>query len=172
MNQTVRSALSVSDALAAAVAVLAYFSSFFGGTLDRLGLLMLLLFGLFFGNCALLVFFRPEDTPRAFDCWRSKQWPPWAQWTAKLLTVILIGHFVAFWFLSGWGVPQIKEGIYVIAARGHVLREITESEFVMLKAAELRLLSALWIALFIPLTFDWWFSREQLRGQPGDRRTT
>ena len=164
MDQSLRSTLVVSDTLAAAVAGVAYISTFLGGTLERLSGLVFVLFALAFGNCALLVFFQPEESMmKIFDFCRSKPWPSWAKWTANLLMVAVIGHFVAFWFQCGWGVPQIKDGAYVIASRGHILKEITEFEYVRHRAAELRLICIFWIALFIPLTFEWLFPRKPSR---------
>lgn len=158
MNRSLRITLTAADALAVIIALGGYISSFFNQTVERFGGAIFVLFGLFFLNCVLLLYFRPAEALKF--SWRfSKLLPWWARWTSTLLAIMVIGHFAAFWIRSGWGVPQVRDGVYVIAARGQVLKEITESEYVLLEAAELRLICIFWIAGFIHLVFDWWFER-------------
>lgn len=48
--------------------------------------------------------------------------PSWVAPCAVLLWLIAIAHFAWFALHSGWGVPAILDGQYVIDARGHILK--------------------------------------------------
>jgi hypothetical protein len=87
--------------------------------------------------------------------------PSWVAPCATLLTLVYAGHFVWFAIHTGLGVPSIKDGQYFIDNHGRNLTVLSQSEYLTLKAAELRMFATFAIAAyFIPMMY-WWFRRDQ-----------
>ncbi len=86
--------------------------------------------------------------------------PSWVVLCSRLLFLIAIGHLAWFAVHSGWGVPTIRDGQYVLIARGRVLKILTEAEYLKLAAAGARTFAAMMIAFyFVPMVY-WWFRRK------------
>ena len=86
--------------------------------------------------------------------------PRWVAPSFNLLLLISLGHIL--WFAvhaGGWGAPDIWDGQYVLAARGHILKTLTQTEYLELRAAEARMFATAMFSLFFPLTMYWWFRR-------------
>ncbi len=91
--------------------------------------------------------------------------PSWVAPCSGLLSLIGIAHLVWFAVHSGWGVPTILDGQYVLDTRGQILKVLTEAEYLTLKKAELRMFAAMMTALYFVPTMYWWFPRNE---QPTD----
>jgi hypothetical protein len=70
-------------------------------------------------------------------------------------------HFIVFLWQSHAASPEIKDGNYVLNNHGHILRMLTKSEYLRLKAGELRLFATGWIFFYFVPTAYWWFPRQQ-----------
>lgn len=83
--------------------------------------------------------------------------PSWAAaclWTVQLFT---LGNLVWFAVRSGWGAPAVMDGQYVIDARGHVLRVLTQAEYFTRREAELSMITGFMISLyFLPMMYRWY----------------
>jgi len=73
-----------------------------------------------------------------------------------------VAHLARFALHSRWGVPEILGGQYVLAARGHVLKVISQAEDLILSEAELRTFSALLIYFYFMHMTYWWCRRKSL----------
>jgi hypothetical protein len=60
--------------------------------------------------------------------------------------------------------PEIINGEYVLNNHGHIVRTLTRSEYLRLKAAELRLFATGWIFFYFVPTMYWWFPRDHAKG--------
>jgi hypothetical protein len=82
--------------------------------------------------------------------WRmvARHTPAWAfLGVVGLLFYAFANFFISMSLMQG-GSPQEAEGRYVLADRGHVLREITAEEFTRLRSYETRLFSGHWLAFY------------------------
>jgi hypothetical protein len=155
MNLNLRTILFVMNTLGACAALVIYIASFSRITKESIGLFLLLPFGWFFLNVLLLFVTAPEGSLKWwFDLWSD--WPRWARWAARSLGVVWAAHLIVFFFQTGGGVPEIKDGLCVLIARGRVLSEISASEYRWLKGAELRLLAAFFLTAFLTMALEWW----------------
>lgn len=63
-------------------------------------------------------------------------------------------NFLIFIASTDGGSPSIREGRYVLQSHGHLIREITRSEYVALRANELRGFSGHWLVFyFVPFAY-------------------
>jgi len=87
--------------------------------------------------------------------------PSWVAPCSRLLSLIALAHFVWFAVHSGWGVPAIEDGQYVLTARGKILKVLTQAEYLKLTAAGGRMFATMMISFyFVPMMY-WWFRRNQ-----------
>ena len=80
--------------------------------------------------------------------------PPWVFATfVTLFVYVFINFALAMWTLKDGG-PAIREGQYVIANHGHVVRSITAAEYQAAQAAAARAFSGHWLIFyFVPFVF-------------------
>jgi hypothetical protein len=162
MPSTVRGFAAFLAACGIAASILAYVVSFDGALVDIafpwLGLL-------FIGSMALIIPIYARDYPASrvpSFVWKgfARGMPSWVAPCSWFLSLICIAHFVWFAVHTGWGVPEIQDGQYILDARGQTLKVLTQSEYFTLKEAELRMFATLMIYFyFLPMTY-WWFRRE------------
>jgi hypothetical protein len=70
--------------------------------------------------------------------------------------LIGIAHLIWFALHSGWGVPAILDGQYVLDSRGQTLKVLTETEYRTLKAEEVRMFAAMTASFyFVPMMYCW-----------------
>ncbi len=87
--------------------------------------------------------------------------PNWVAPCSWLLLLVAIAHFLWFAVHSGWGVPAILDGQYVLAARGHILKVLTQGEYLRLSGAGARMFAAMMVYFyFVPMVY-WWFRRNE-----------
>jgi hypothetical protein len=104
----------------------------------------------------------PESRSPSF-AWKgfARGTPKWVAPCSWLLAAIAVLNFAWFAAHAGWGVPEIHDGQYVLNARGHVLKVLTQLEYFQLRAAEARLFATTMIYFyFLPLMY-WWFRPSQ-----------
>jgi hypothetical protein len=92
--------------------------------------------------------------------------PVWVAPCAWLLSLIAAAHLAWLAVHAGWGVPEIRDGQYVLTSNGRTLEVLTQTEYVKLRAAGARMgATAMIDAYFIPMTY-WWFRRNQACASP------
>jgi hypothetical protein len=153
----VRRFLAALSACVAALCVLVYAASLTGIRFDEV-----VWNGLVAGAIAVsapLAFFEHRSL-RARTYWRdsARAMPLWARATGKAFWLIAMAHFVWFFFSGYQGSPTIQpDGQFVINSHGRILKVLTESEYWTVKAAELRFLISLIMAVCISTMMAWWF---------------
>jgi hypothetical protein len=139
--------------------IFAYMASFSGSLLESVfpwGILLVLgLFALFISMYALE--YPASRAPTFFLKGFARGMPTWVAPCSRLLQVIGIAQLVWFAAHSGWGVPTILDGQYVLDSRGQILKVLTKAEYLTLKEAEQRMFAAMVAAFyFVPMMY-WWF---------------
>ena len=135
-----------------------YCMSFYGNLAD----VLFPLFALFlFGALALTlpIYVREYPTiggPLFF--WKfAHRMPNWVRRCEFVLVVIATAHFIWFAAHSGFGVPEVVNGQYVIDDHGRIAKVLTQGEYFALRGAALRMSMTITAVLyFLPSTY-WWF---------------
>lgn len=131
-------------------------ASFFGLTLDRLGMKA---FAMHLGIFVLLIpltFVEPNSKGR--DLFRGK--PRWAVRSIQTLFVFFVAVFIGFLVLSHGASPDIIGGEYVLNSHGRIVGHISERDYLSLKGWELRLFASRWTLAYYTLMMAWWFPRQ------------
>jgi hypothetical protein len=159
MKHAVWLCLAVVSVLGLAASVSCYVGSFFGMALDRLPSWAVLLH---LGTIVLILPVIALEYSGRSD--RSSFWerfadsmPGWTVPAVKLLAVFFFVHFVVFLVQSHVAAPAIRNGQYVLESHGRLVKVITETEYLKLKAAELRLFATGWIFFYLISSTYWWF---------------
>lgn len=102
---------------------------------------------------------------RARTYWRdsARVMPRWTRGTANAFWLIAMAHFV-WLFFNDPGVPTIQDGQFIISSHGRIVKVLTESEYWALKAADLRLLVSLIMAVCISTMMAWCFPTAKAQG--------
>ncbi len=101
-----------------------------------------------------------------FYCGFARNMPSWVAPGEWVLAITALVHLACFFLHSGWGVPAIRDGQYVIDSHGQILRALTQQEYLMLKREALRMIAAMMISIyFVPMMY-WWHRRD---GQAAER---
>ena len=75
--------------------------------------------------------------------------PRWAGYTIKAFFAYAIINFALFFFLSRGGVPDVRDGKYVLHSHGQVIRELSENEYEWQKAYVVRGFSGHWMIFYL-----------------------
>lgn len=133
-----------------------------GASLDSLGWG----FGLLF--CGVFVLFIPlcgiesNAMSNGTFFWKdfSRGMPKWVVPAIKLFGLFWAIHFVLFLVQSNGASPEFRDGHFVLNNHGTIKRILTESEYVWLKGAELRMfVTGLSCFYFVSMSY-WWFPRD------------
>jgi hypothetical protein len=93
---------------------------------------------------------------KGFSC----NMPKWVMPTVRMLGVFFVIHFVLFLVQSHAVAPEINDGQFVLNDHGTIKKLLTESEYLWLKGAELRLfVTGCLCFYFVPMAY-WWFPRD------------
>lgn len=141
----------------------AFADSFFGLTLDKIGMWVFLLHGgiflLFIPMVAVeyaaikaSVFFSTEFL-------RGKPRGVILGIRASFALFLII--FVLFLGLSHGASPQIRDGQFVLDNHGQIVRPLSQTEYVNLKEWELRMFASGWMCFYLTLAAYWWFPRNR-----------
>jgi hypothetical protein len=169
MKSSNRTLLLLLSACGTAASILIYTGSFFWqeGFHQMLVCIPFLMVGAF----ALLFYLRfiegrPSQPTVFFFDGISKGLPKWAEPFGILLTLVVVAHFVWFGLHSGFGVPAIEDGQYVVESRSHILRTLSKTEYLALAGAELRMMASMVIAFYSVPTIYWWFRVQKIANNP------
>ncbi len=93
------------------------------------------------------------------DFWRKifAAIPRWARYTIKAFFAYALINFALFFFLSEGGVPDVREGKYVLHNHGQVIRELSENEYELQKAYVLRGFSGHWMVFYLVPAIVFWY---------------
>lgn len=86
--------------------------------------------------------------------------PSWVAPCAWLLSLIALAHFAWFHVHAPWGVPEVRDGQYVLISHGHILKVLTQAEYVKLRAAGARMFASVMILFYFMPMMYWWFRRD------------
>jgi hypothetical protein len=161
INSTTRTVLAFLSTLGFAGGALAYALTFRQVPTDTIfpwmGLLcvgMMLLFSPIF-----VLEYPQSRAPSSFYLGFARGLPGWVAPCEWILALIALTHIIWFALHSGLGVPAVQDGEYVIESRGHILRVISQAEFLALKEAALRMFSTMMVSFYyVPMAY-WWFRR-------------
>ncbi len=83
--------------------------------------------------------------------------PRWARYTIKAFFAYAIINFALFFFLSQGGVPEVRDGKYVLHNHGQVVRELSENEYELQKAYVIRGFSGHWMVFYLVAAIVFWY---------------
>jgi hypothetical protein len=87
--------------------------------------------------------------------------PRWARYLTKAFFAYAVINFALFFVLSEGGVPEERDGKYVLHNHGNVIRELSEEEYERQNAYVLRGFSGHWMVFYLlPLLFFWYRTDE------------
>jgi len=137
---------------------LAYVGSFSGASVDTIFPWFILLFvGWIMLFIPMYVLEYPASRSPIFFWKFARCMPSWVAPCSMALALIGIAHLVWFGVHSGLGVPAIRDGQYVLASRGRILKVLTESDYFAFRAAGIRACATIMMSFyFAPMTY-WWF---------------
>jgi hypothetical protein len=135
--------------------------SFFGGTLDKLGIKVI---WLTLGTCLLYapliaIEYRAIRAQNFFGARFGIGKPKWIISVTKFLLLFFVINFGVFLIAGHTASPEIKDGAYVLSDHGQIIRTLTKTEYGRLKGGELRLFASGWILFYFVLISYWWFPR-------------
>lgn len=169
----VRKLFALLSACGLAVSVVAYIETFsepHADTIFRLWIVLVPGFMTLFAPIYILEY--PASRERPF-LWKTVGWksifqgmPKWVTPCAWFLSLAAAAHVAWFALGARWGVPAIMDGQYVVEAHGHILRAVTEAEYVQLSAAGARGFASGMIACYFVPVMYWWFRRNQASAGP------
>jgi hypothetical protein len=80
--------------------------------------------------------------------------PKWVAPCEWILALVALAQVIWFALHSGLGVPAHQEAQYVIESHGHVLKVISEAEYLALEEAGLRMFAAMLVSFyFVPMMY-------------------
>jgi hypothetical protein len=132
-------------------------ASFFGFTMDKLGVKAI--FVLHLGIFPFVILLSIVDPwSKGVDVWRGK--PPWVVRSMQTLLVLFIAFFFVSLAVSHAASPDIIGGEYVLTRYGKIVAHISERDYLYFKGWQLRFFASLWIYLYYTLMMLWWFPRQ------------
>jgi hypothetical protein len=154
--------LLVSSACGFAASIFAYVASFSLSLMEldfRLGTLLIL--GLMALFLPMYVHGSPASrSPTFFLTGFARGMPSWVVPCAGLLSLVGVAH-PAWFIVHAPGAPEILDGQYVLDSRGHILKVLTEPEYLSLKRAELRMLGSMIASRYFVPMMCWWYRRNE-----------
>jgi hypothetical protein len=177
MRSTLRRAAAVLSACGLTIILFVYIDSLLGTTFNDLPWRLVLVFTAIAVNLPIYILERAWSTYES--CWNGLVWrdflerrwlqgsPNWALSLLQVAILIAVIHCV-WWLLRGMsGDAAIRDGQFVLTDGVKIVRVLTQKEYTLHKAEDLRGFLAMMIPLYIVPMFYWWF-----RPTPPADRTT
>ncbi len=162
MGLSIRWLLAILAGCGLALSVFAYIASFSGAQVDRIFPwfvpLVLVWVALFL---PMYVLEYPASRSPTFFWKFARGMPRWVAPCGAALSLIGVAHVVWFGLHSGLGAPAIRDGQYVLAARGRILKVLTQAEYLTLSAAVLRAFATMVVSFYYAPMMYWWFRRNE-----------
>ena len=169
VSPDLRRFLAFLSACGLTASVVAYIESFSGTMVDEtMRLVFLLPLGALALEIPIHTLEHPSSRNRRFY-WKefARRMPSWVMPFSYLLVAVVIAHGILFFLQGGTGMPTVENGQYFINGHGRVLKVLTQTEYVGLRKAELRMLASLMIACYFVPTMYWWFCRNPQKEEGG-----
>ena len=87
--------------------------------------------------------------------------PRWVRYTVKAFFAYAIVNFALFFFLSKGGVPDVRDGKYVLHNHGNVIRELTEDEYHLQNAYVVRGFSGHWMIFYLIAALGFLYRKDE-----------
>jgi hypothetical protein len=162
-QMVVRRTLAIAAALSFLASMGTFVRSFFGLTIDKLGVWIFVFHGgIFLLLLPMVVVEYPAIKANAFFWKEFARGKP--RWVCPGITVsflFFVIFLVLFLVLSHASSPEIQNGEYVLTNHGDFVRVLSESEYLRLKGWELRFFASAWMCFYFILTMYWWFPRNR-----------
>ena len=91
--------------------------------------------------------------------------PRWASVALIVVFVYAIVNFAVFFYLSEGGGPDIRNGQFILHSHGRLIRQLSEDEYHLKKAYELRGYSGHWLLFYVLPAF--YFLLQRRTGSTG-----
>ena len=170
LTTTMRRVLAVLAATGVAAAVILYVDGISGTTTDeRSHWVAALVVGAILINIPMFVLEPASVKDRTFY-WQGfgRGLPRWAVPLIKMCWVIVLAHGAWFFVKGSGGVPLIQDGQFILGSHGRIVRVLTQSEYLSMKADELRLYAVLMFACYLAPMMYWWFPRKRQTDEPAE----
>lgn len=80
--------------------------------------------------------------------------PNWVVVTGSILLAYVVINFALFMLSTSGGDPSMQNGKFILASHGHLIREITFTEYTALKANQIRGFSGHWLVFYyLPMAY-------------------
>jgi hypothetical protein len=143
------------------VCISAYIASFFAPPVDKFLPWGVLLFAGVFINILVIYFIEAPHTKWGPLTWKQfhRDMPGWVSQCEIVFWVLAVAQFLWMFKRFGAGVPTDIEGEYVLDSHGHILRELTEAEYLDLRCLMLRCFAFMYTTMYFEIAMYWWFRR-------------
>ena len=111
----------------------------------------------------------PKDNSDLLDQLFAPAVRKWVVPVIQFLLLFFVVHFVLFLVQSHVAGPEIVNGRYVLSSHGRIVRVITYSDYLRLKAGELRLFATGWMVFYFIATAYWCVPRSKRERQLAKR---
>jgi hypothetical protein len=161
MVSLVRRGLALIAASALAASLTVYALSFVGTTMDGMFRWAMLLHAGVFALVLPMYAVEYSAIKNSKYLWDRilRGLPKWAIRAIQIGGLFFAAHFILFLVQSHAASPEIINGEYVLNNHGHIVKELTESQYRWLKGSELRLFATGWMSFYLALALYWWFPR-------------
>ena len=169
MNPVLRKLLTLASVIGLAASAYIYRGSFVGLTMDSSRPWIIILSVGVFAVIVPLIAVERASSNDSNDLWRQVFAAPVPQWVTPasyFLVLFAVAHFVLFLVQSHAAGPAIVNGQYVLSSHGRTVKVITDSDYLRLKAAELRLFASGWMLFYFIATVYWFFNRSSHKRRP------
>jgi hypothetical protein len=156
---TARVLLALISLSGLAACVLALTGTFFP---SRAGMIFVwigpLLGGVFALGSSIYFFEYPSG---ASDFWKRfvEIMPWWFRFSVRTIALLGLGQLGWFVVRNGWGSPTVLDGVYVLKARGQILRVLTQDEYLKLLAQTARFFSTVIFGFYFVFAFYYCYPR-------------
>ena len=129
-----------------AAGILAYLYSFCGRPVDSILNWTMPLCGIGFVILGIAIWIENPNSRSWSFCWKGfyKKMPGWVAPCNWIMFMIVIIYFIWFGIQNGGGVPDVKDGQFVIVDHGRILKILTQQQYDKAREQELRML-ATWV---------------------------
>jgi len=162
MTSTIRVVFRTYSVFGFVACLIYYVSSFFmiDGVLDLQWAVLLFVSGFIPPFLVYLVESVTQKDMGGQAKWERKM-PRWFTLCKRTIVFFWVMQFGLSMLNNGWGMTQVMDDNYVLAARGHILKVLTRDEFITLRRQELRFYIIGSFYLYFMLVGYCWYPRKQ-----------
>ena len=94
--------------------------------------------------------------------------PGWVAPCNWIMFMIVIIYFIWFGIQNGGGVPDVKDGQFVIVDHGRILKILTQQQYDKAREQELRMLATWVFSAYFGLMMYWRFHQKDINAKGAD----